>query len=537
MRNTNPRRTFLSIALALVMLLGVGGVLMAAPGLQDDGQAGEEIGVLITSVQRGSPAARAGIARGDIILAAGDTTTDTVDELVAALLSATPGDEVVFTIQHGSETLERTVTLGERNGVAYLGVVPYTAPGAPMQEEAAPATETPIPAEEAAPATATPEPEEEMSATPAAEEEATAAPAEEEAIEAAALTDGAVIGEVVPESPAARAGLAEGDVVVAVNDEPVTVDNDLATIIGQLQPGDEVRLTVRTMQDDDEIILVATLGANPQDETRPFLGVRYGMLATLMEEAPAATPTPEAEEEAPAATPTPEAEEESAATPTPEAEAEPAATSTPEAEEETLVIPRPGMMRGALIVEVVPDSPAAAAGLQPGDVIAAVGGTPLAGDRDLATLIGDYAPGDEVELSIVGPGGAEERIVSLALGENPDDSSKAFLGVRYSPLGAPGMGSSPFRRGQMIPPETPRRDAPAMPDEDCDCSCKCDGDGRHRHYHYFHHGDEGMMPFGDMLPDGEMPPGIMPFFHHFGDIDPENLPPELREFLEEFGNQ
>jgi hypothetical protein len=27
------------------------------------------------------------------------------------------------------------------------------------------------------------------------------------------------------------------------------------------------------------------------------------------------------------------------------------------------------------------------------------------------------------------------------------------------------------------------------------------------------------------------------FFHHFGDIDPENLPPELREFLEEFGNQ
>ena len=31
-------------------------------------QAGEEIGVLITSVQRGSPAARAGIARGDYVI-------------------------------------------------------------------------------------------------------------------------------------------------------------------------------------------------------------------------------------------------------------------------------------------------------------------------------------------------------------------------------------------------------------------------------------------------------------------------------------
>lgn len=48
-----------------------------------------------------------------------------------------------------------------------------------------------------------------------------------------------------------------------------------------------------------------------------------------------------------------------------------------------------GQARGALVEAVLPATPAAAAGLQAGDVIVAFGGRPVAGERDLQFLVGD----------------------------------------------------------------------------------------------------------------------------------------------------
>lgn len=55
---------------------------------------------------------------------------------------------------------------------------------------------------------------------------------------------GALIAEVQPGTPAARAGLDLGDVVIAVDGQAIQRANELTTNLARRQPGDRVRLTV-----------------------------------------------------------------------------------------------------------------------------------------------------------------------------------------------------------------------------------------------------------------------------------------------------
>jgi serine protease Do len=55
---------------------------------------------------------------------------------------------------------------------------------------------------------------------------------------------GALIVDVASDSPAQKAGLASGDVVLAVNGQPVDMAGDLSTHISMAQPGDQMDLEV-----------------------------------------------------------------------------------------------------------------------------------------------------------------------------------------------------------------------------------------------------------------------------------------------------
>ena len=66
---------------------------------------------------------------------------------------------------------------------------------------------------------------------------------------------------------------------------------------------------------------------------------------------------------------------------------------------------------------VIPDSPAAAAGLQAGDLIVAVDGTRVEGEHDLASLMVEHSPGDTVTLRILRNDSTSE--VDVTLGELP----------------------------------------------------------------------------------------------------------------------
>jgi serine protease DegQ len=70
---------------------------------------------------------------------------------------------------------------------------------------------------------------------------------------------------------------------------------------------------------------------------------------------------------------------------------------------------------GVLVIDVVPGSPAATAGILPGDVISAIDGSPIRTVADFLVALREREPGDTVEITLIRGGG--EVKVTAELGE------------------------------------------------------------------------------------------------------------------------
>jgi Do/DeqQ family serine protease len=154
---------------------------------------------------------------------------------------------------------------------------------------------------------------------------------------------GALVSGVEPGSPAARAGLRQGDVIVSVDGEKLADNNALRNRIAGTKPGSKV--AVEVLRDGHRETLYATLTAQSADtKTR---GPRsegsdpqgFGMTVEPL---------------------------------------------TPEVARELELT---GRREGVVIREVEPDGAAAAAGLQPGDVIAQVNGQAVKSSAELKSAL------------------------------------------------------------------------------------------------------------------------------------------------------
>jgi serine protease Do len=109
---------------------------------------------------------------------------------------------------------------------------------------------------------------------------------------------------------------------------------------------------------------------------------------------------------------------------------------------------------GALLASVEADSPAAKAGLQPGDVIEAVNGQKISSPRDLAMNVATVAPGDEAQFHLLRDG--QDRDIQVRVGEQPlektaqikpeEPASHGQLGLALAPL-------TPQAREQLAVPD------------------------------------------------------------------------------------
>ena len=75
---------------------------------------------------------------------------------------------------------------------------------------------------------------------------------------------GALVVEVEPGTPAAEAGLMEGDLIVLMDEEVVSTFTELAAKVQFRVPGTEVELEV--VRDDDHILLSVVIGSRPSAE-------------------------------------------------------------------------------------------------------------------------------------------------------------------------------------------------------------------------------------------------------------------------------
>jgi len=87
------------------------------PELAESFKLGSTAGVLVAGVQRGSPADRAGMKPGDIVLSVDGKPVRDPDSMRNLIVALTPGKQATLGVKRGQGTLELQVTVGKRPSV------------------------------------------------------------------------------------------------------------------------------------------------------------------------------------------------------------------------------------------------------------------------------------------------------------------------------------------------------------------------------------------------------------------------------------
>lgn len=156
----------------------------------------------VTDVQQGSPAEIAGIKPGDLITGLAGHAITSIELFRETLLAKGAGEAVVINLLRDGMAVEATAKLAAVSRPMKLGM-----------------------------------------------ERASLGAIVAEAKEG----EGALIERVTPDSPAARAGVRPGDVLLKINGEQVTRPGELADSLAERKPGDTLTLTIRHEKAESDV--------------------------------------------------------------------------------------------------------------------------------------------------------------------------------------------------------------------------------------------------------------------------------------------
>jgi serine protease Do len=182
---------------------------------------------------------------------------------------------------------------------------------------------------------------------------------------------GALIAQVGDDTPAERAGLEAGDIIVAVDDAQIDVSADLPHVIGLLAPGDEV--DVRVIREGVEAEIEVVIGALEADEIASVSAapVEPGTVSLLGMTVKELEPSDE---------------------------------------------PAPTLRGGVMVAAVEPDSPAYEAGVRAGDVITRFGRSAISRLSDMEAAADRVEAGDSVSVRLTRQG--SPQFIGIKVPEN-----------------------------------------------------------------------------------------------------------------------
>jgi serine protease Do len=188
-------------------------------------------------------------------------------------------------------------------------------------------------------------------------------------------TQGALVTSVTPDSPAARAGLEVGDVILSFNDHEVANMKDLPKLVADTAPGQNARLTVWRKGERQNLEVsvagspeVTASATETETATTAASGVRLGV------------------------------------------------TLAPMTDELRKRFHVPVDVQGALVVEVESGSLAAREGIRPGDVIVQAGGKPVSTPTDVVSVVRESNTTDQDRVLLLLNRQGDQRFVSVQLG-------------------------------------------------------------------------------------------------------------------------
>jgi len=166
---------------------------------------------------------------------------------------------------------------------------------------------------------------------------------------------GVLVSDIDSDSPAAKAGLRSGDVIVEYAGRPIETARDLSLAVAGTRVGSPSRLVV--LRDGRELVLSVSVGERPDDVAENFKSSKpeeHGRLGITVENV------------------------------------------TPEAAQQLSL----SSNQGALVTDVKPGSPADDGGLEPGDVIHEINHTAVNRAADLQGIARGLKPGSNVLVKV-----------------------------------------------------------------------------------------------------------------------------------------